>query len=225
MSIGRVVCITGIDTDIGKTIVTGMIARYLLDKGHSVITQKICQTGNGDDINIHREIMGVKHYEEDKIGLSCPYVFAEPCSPHLAARLEERTIDLQVIHNATEKLQEKYDYVILEGVGGLMVPLLDDLLLIDYLQKMQYEHVLITTSRLGSINHTISAFELMRERGMYLRGVVYNRFFDANVLISNDSRRIFSLYLKKYGHMDCIVDVPSIDVSHPQSIDFHTIFE
>ena len=100
MSTGKVFCITGIDTDIGKSVVTGLLGRYLLGRGVNAITQKVCQTGCkgiSEDILLHRKIMGMALTDEDRQGLTCPYVFSEPCSPHLAGSLENTVIEPQRI--------------------------------------------------------------------------------------------------------------------------------
>ena len=80
---GTVLFITGIDTNIGKTFATGMIACALAEKGKKVITQKMIQTGCtevSEDIEMHRKIQGIPFTEEDKAGLTCPYIFTYPCS-------------------------------------------------------------------------------------------------------------------------------------------------
>ena len=207
---GRVICITGIDTDIGKTVVTGLLGKYLSDRDLSVITQKICQTGcQGDSTDIfeHRKIMGMEPLEEDLKGITCPYVFAEPASPHLAAQLYNSEIHVEKLAQATNILTRKFDYVLLEGVGGLMVPLNSEVLLVDYLKEQNYEHILVTSSRLGSINHTLSALEILQSRGIQLNGLIYNRFFDDNPRIAEDSSSIFSRYLPQYGHRPNIIEI------------------
>ena len=95
-----VIFITGIDTGAGKSIATGLIARYLYKNNKSVITQKIVQTGCekiSEDIALHRKIMGIDLNEDDKKGLTCPYTFKYPASPHLAAQMEQKEIDLDVV--------------------------------------------------------------------------------------------------------------------------------
>lgn len=209
---GTVICVTGIDTDIGKTIVTGLLARYLAKKGVGVITQKLCQTGcdgSSEDILTHREIMGTALLDEDKNGLTCPYVFKEPCSPHLAAELEKTVIDTERITAATDELRAKYEFVVLEGVGGLMVPLTSQHTLIDYLKGLDYWHILVSSTRLGSINHTLSSLELMSSRRLDLKGIVYNMFFQSSDFIRDDSRKIFKTYLRQYGYPDKIADMHS----------------
>lgn len=203
MRLGKVLCISGIDTDIGKSIVTGLMGRYLLEQGYNVITQKIAQTGCSgiaEDIRLHRRIMGIPLQTVDDRGLTCPYVFARPCSPHLAASLEGSEIDPQTITMATQQLARRYDIVLLEGVGGLMVPLRDDLLLVDYLGKLGYCHFLVSSPRLGSINHTLTALEVLQRRAMDVIGVGYNMFFADDHDIACDTRKTIVRYLQKYGH-------------------------
>ena len=229
MAQGNVICITAIDTDIGKTIATGILARYLLEKGYRVITQKICQTGcNGlsQDVLLHRKLMGIGLLQEDRDGLTCPYVFQKPCSPHLAAQLENSSIDCAVITTATTILASRYDFVLLEGVGGLMVPLLPDYTLADYLAGRQYSHLLVSCARLGSINHTLSALEIMKNRELDLRGLIYNRFMDDDAAIAADSRECFARFMKRYGFIDSIVDLQKdAQAGDAETPDFSSFFK
>ena len=108
-----------------------------------------------EDIELHRRIMGCGLLEEDRSGLTMPEIFTYPCSPHLASEIDGRDIDFHKIRTATETLSENYDAVLLEGAGGLMVPLTRDMLTIDYVSEMNYPLILVTSGRLGSINHTL----------------------------------------------------------------------
>jgi len=203
ISPGKVLCISGIDTDIGKSLVTGLMGRYLMEQGYNVITQKIAQTGCSgiaEDIRLHRRIMGIPLQPADHQGLTCPYVFAKPCSPHLAASLEGGAIEPEVITTATQQLTQRYDIVLLEGVGGLMVPLTQDLLLADYLEKLGYCHFLVSSPSLGSINHTLSALEVLQRRTMDVIGIGYNMFFAGDHDIAADTREIILRYVEKYGY-------------------------
>ncbi len=209
MSEGRVLAVTGIDTDIGKTIATGLLARWLYLKGYRVITQKIVQTGCvgvSEDIVKHRRLMEMELQDDDRRGLTCPYIFPEPCSPHLAAMLAGKKIDCEVISAATKELQQQYHYVLVEGVGGLLVPLNDEMTLLDYFQQENYPLILVSSSRLGSINHTLAALELAKGRGLTVQGILYNRFREENRAIAEDSARVFASSLRRYGFADCLVE-------------------
>lgn len=212
--------ISGIDTDAGKSIVTGVIARTLKNKGVNVITQKFIQTGCigiSEDILKHREIMGIEPEEVDKNGETCPYVMTYPASPHLAAEIDKINIDVQVIHAATEKLQQKYDVVLLEGAGGLYVPVTRDYLTIDYVQEYNYPLILVSSSKLGSINHTLMSLELCRLRKLNVAYVVYNHFPNDSELIKNDSITIIRKYLNDY-FPDCkLLELPVVDgMNYPE---------
>lgn len=176
-----VLFITGIDTDIGKTYATGLLAKALKDRGCHIITQKIVQTGCpggqdsiAEDIVTHRQIMATPLHEADKDGTTCPYVFSKPASPHLSSAIEQREIDPDVISASTQALQSQYDWVLLEGAGGLMVPISDDLLMIDYIARQRYPVILVTSGRLGSINHTLLSIEALKHRSLHLHAVIYN---------------------------------------------------
>ena len=150
--------ISGIDTDAGKSYATGFLARELNRKGQRTITQKFIQTGNtghSEDIDLHRRIMGIAPTDDDREGLTMPEIFSYPCSPHLASRIDGRPINFDKIERATEELSRRYDVVLLEGAGGLMVPLTDELLTIDYIAQKGYPLLFVTSGKLGSINHTL----------------------------------------------------------------------
>ena len=207
---GIVLAVSGIDTGVGKTYVTGMLARTLLQQGKKVITQKIVQTGcegMAEDILEHRRLMGIGVQEPDREGLTCPSVFRYPASPHLSARLEGTEVDLHRIRHATHALQQRYDLVLLEGVGGLLVPLTPDLLFADYIRDAGYELLLVTSPRLGSINHTLLSNEACQNRGVGLRGVIYNCFQETDKLIANDTREVIGRYLVKAGCAAPIIDL------------------
>ncbi|HCA5258598.1 dethiobiotin synthase [Acinetobacter baumannii] len=193
---GQIYFVSGIDTEIGKTYATGFLAKLWTEQGKKVITQKLIQTGNADiseDIQKHREIMGQGWFQEDHDKLTMPEIFSYPASPHLATRLDNREIDFQKIENATKTLAERFEIVLLEGAGGLMVPLTTSLLTIDYVAQHQFPVILVTSGRLGSINHTLLSLEALKSRGLKLKALVYNLKDESkDPLISQDT----SNYLK-----------------------------
>ncbi|EKU36746.1 MULTISPECIES: dethiobiotin synthase [Acinetobacter] len=199
---GQIYFVSGIDTDIGKTYATGVLAKLWTEQGKKVITQKLIQTGNVDiseDIEKHREIMGQGWFQEDHDKLTMPEIFSYPASPHLATRLDNREIDFQKIENATQTLAERFEIVLLEGAGGLMVPLTTSLLTIDYIAQHQFPVILVTSGRLGSINHTLLSLEALKSRGLKLQALVYNLKDESkDPLISQDTSDYLKDYLATY---------------------------
>lgn len=222
----KTVFISGIDTDAGKSIVTGLMALSLKEKGVNVITQKFVQTGNttsSEDIEKHREIMGVKPYSVDTDRTTCPLIFTYPCSPHLAAEIDKTSIDVNLITDATKKLESKFEKVLLEGAGGLYVPISREYYTIDYVQEHDLPLILVTSSKLGSINHTLMSLELCKNRGINVVGLVYNEFPNDSEQILNDSSSVFQHYLDE-NYPDCkIVNVPIIKDDKWPVIDFSSI--
>ncbi|MCG8343197.1 MAG: dethiobiotin synthase [Chlorobiales bacterium] len=216
--LGKVIAITGIDTGVGKTVATGLLARALLKAGRKVTTQKPVETGGSGvsaDILRHREIMGMTLQDVDRDGTTCSYLFGHPASPHLAAALEKKRIDVSVIDRATSRLQAEYDIVLMEGAGGLLVPLNEELLFADYLQERAYPLVLVASSRLGSINHTLLSLEACRKRGLQLNGLLYNFAGGSDKVIARDTLRVLRKAPGKYGYHCPVIEIPDIGKDYP----------
>lgn len=214
---GTVLFITGIDTNIGKTFATGMLARALAGKGKKVITQKMIQTGCTDvseDIEMHRKIQEIPFTEEDKSGLTCPYIFTYPCSPHMAAEKDGRSIDLSVVTEATRRLLEKYEYVLLEGAGGLMVPNDFHSLAIDYVKEQGYPVILVTSGKLGSINHTLLSLFACKQYGIPVRAVAYNLYPHTDELITANTLEYLTQYLEKEFPETALIMLPEVTASN-----------
>ena len=204
-----VLFISGIDTDIGKTYATGLLARALQAQGVSVITQKLVQTGistaaNGelgiaDDILTHRRLMGIDLQPCDVDHSTCPHRYEKPASPHLAAELSDRPpLDIDIITAATQRLQQDYKVVLLEGAGGLLVPITTQLLSLDYIAAQGYPVVLVTSGRLGSINHTLLSLEAITQRGLRVHSVIYNHIHDDDEQIAASTRAFLQQHLEQH---------------------------
>lgn len=203
--------ITGIDTDAGKTYCTAWLAKVLMNEGKSVITQKFIQTGNvgySEDITAHRSLIGTGPLPEDKEGLTAPIIFSYPASAQLAARIDGIDINLSLIDSARKELQKRFDIVLIEGAGGMMVPLTDDFFAIDFVSLHSLPVILVTNSRLGSINHTVLSLEAIKARNLTLSAVLYNTFFDNDKEISADTHRFILKYLENDFPQTPLFDVP-----------------
>lgn len=210
----NVIFVSGIDTGIGKSYATGFLAREWNSCGIRTITQKLVQTGNPDvseDIELHRTMMQTGWLPDDESRLTMPEVFTYPCSPHLAAEIDSRSIDFTRIDHATSVLAQRYDRVLLEGAGGLMVPLTRDMLTIDFVQQRRYPVILVTSGRLGSINHTLLSLEALEHRDIRLMALVYNCVDDHDLIISRDTKAYLrNLTEKRYPEAE-FIELPVID--------------
>ncbi|MEI2271302.1 dethiobiotin synthase [Sphingobacterium sp. ML3W] len=194
--------VSGIDTGIGKSYATGLIAKQWNAKGIRTITQKLVQTGNAaisEDIILHRELMDIPFTQDDQEKTTMPEIFSYPASPHLAAQIDKREIDFEKIRQATAELSQRYDAVLVEGAGGLMVPLTEDYLIIDYIKEMGYPLLFVTSGKLGSINHTLLSMEAIAARGINLHTVIYNTFpVLEDSTISTETQRYLRIYIQKH---------------------------
>ena len=228
MSFHKIYFVSGIDTGIGKTMATGLMARCLSAAGHDVVTVKMVQTGNdgfSEDVELHRAICGGTRLPEDEEGLSAPQIFRFPSSPLLAASLEGKKVDLDVIRRAVTRCAERREIVLVEGAGGLAVPLTEEVLSIDFAASCGWPLVLVTCGRLGSINHKLLSLEAAKARGMKVAGVVWNWCAGADPAIDADAQATTKRHLARLGFPQTIVTIPRFDPSGPYpAVDFSEIF-
>lgn len=209
----KVLFVSGIDTDAGKTYATAWMARRWLDRGLSVATQKFIQTGNegrSEDIEAHRRLAGMGPLPEDADLTTSPVIFTYPASAQLAARIDGREINLEAIDHSRRLLSERYDRLLIEGAGGLMVPLTDDYMAIDYVTERRLPLALVTNGRLGSINHTVLSLEAIKARGIELAYVLYNTYFDSDPVIAADTYGFIERYLRRHFPETVLLRVPAL---------------
>lgn len=154
--------VTGIGTDIGKTIVSAILVEALQADYWKPIQSG--DTANNDTQkvkNLVSNTTSVFHTES--------YVFQTPASPHIAAAIENKTIDLAAIN-----LPNTANTLIVEGAGGLMVPLNEEVLMIDVIQKINAKAIIVTNDYLGSINHTLLTVEALEKRNIPIAGFIIN---------------------------------------------------
>jgi dethiobiotin synthetase len=166
--------VTGTDTGVGKTVVCGLLKRYLREQGYVPVVQKWVQTGADDDVTTHRTIGGVTEGELDYDADIIPYRFILPASPHLAARQQQTRIDARRLSAAFRRLTSVFSPVIVESAGGLLVPINNRSTLLDVAQGLSLPVLLVSANRIGAINHTLLAVEALRRRNMSVIGVVFN---------------------------------------------------
>lgn len=203
---------TGIGTDVGKSYATGWLARELTRTGRKVITQKFIQTGNHDyseDIDVHRKVMGIPMQPRDIDHTTAPLILSYPASPHLAAEIDKVTVDFDIAAQATLTLRDEYDTVLIEGAGGVLVPLHDDYLTADYMADHKLPAVVVTNGQLGSINHTLLTLEALKSRDVKIAALLYNPYFDKDRIICADTREYLRHYLHKHFPESLYLEMPA----------------
>ena len=206
MTRGEILFVSGIGTGVGKSVVTGELARRLRAAGRDAITVKLVQTGNvgrSEDLELHRRLMGGVRFPEDDACLTAPQIFAYPASADLAARLEGRKVDLRKMVRAVNACARRHEVVLVESAGGLFVPLTAKTLTIDLAARERWPVVLVTNGRLGSINHTLAAVEAVLRRGLEIRRVVYDWAPGVDPAIDADTPGTIERFLRQWG-----VDAP-----------------
>jgi dethiobiotin synthetase len=152
------VFITGTDTNVGKTLISSWIA---LHTGFSYFKPIQTGTRDGSDSFEVQKLSDTKIYPES-------YAYKEPLSPHLAAKLENDMIDIEKI------VLPQSRNLIIEGAGGVLVPINDTHLMIDLIKKLGAPVILVARTTLGTINHTLLSLEVLRSRNIPVLGVIMN---------------------------------------------------
>lgn len=215
----RTLFVTAIDTGCGKTVATGLLARSLQAAGYRTGTMKPVQTGCSgiaEDILTHRQICGEELTAEDRSGLTGPEVLQLPAAPALAARTAGRTLTVEAIDSALRELQQRYELLLVEGAGGLFVPLTEpadkeNRLLIDWLARHNLPTVLVTSGKLGGINHTLLSLEALHSRGIPLRGLLYNLVPETDQMMHRFALEQFSEALLRLHYPAVIIKIPRLD--------------
>jgi len=177
--------ISGTDTNIGKTVIASWIT---LHTGFSYF--KPIQSGAKEDSDTLevKKLAHAKTYPET-------YSFQEPLSPHLAARLENTEIDLDTICLPSEH------NLIIEGAGGLLVPINSQYLVIDLIKKFEVPVILVSRASLGTINHTLLSLEVLRARHIKILGVIMN----------GESNPENKAAIEFYGNIPVLAEFPKIN--------------
>jgi dethiobiotin synthetase len=179
--------ITGTDTGVGKTHVTALIAKALVDGGRRVGVYKPaasgcrCESGRliSDDAVALWNAAG-RPGELDRV---CPQRFATPLAPHLAARAEGKQLDAAMLRDGLEYWRARADIILVEGAGGLMSPLGDDEYVADLAEELAFPLIIVARNTLGTINQTLQTLIAAAafHRGLAVAGVVLNHTTSPNL--------------------------------------------
>ncbi|MEW6095766.1 MAG: dethiobiotin synthase [bacterium] len=175
---GKGLFITGTDTEVGKTVIAAGLAGFFKQKGIKVGVMKPIQTGaikrNGRLISLDIELMIKASGIIENINLLNPYCLEPPLAPLVASQITGINLDIKKILTAYAKLKAKYEIVIVEGAGGILVPILNNYLMIDLIKDIELPILIVAKPSLGTINHTLLTIKQAQAEGIRVLGVIIN---------------------------------------------------
>ena len=193
---GKGIFVTGTGTDVGKTYVTGLIIKKIKENGMTPGYFKAAMSGNereedgklipGDALWV-KNVSGISQSVEEM----CPYVYEHAYSPHLASRLEGNHVEMAVVLDNYRKVKEKYDYITVEGSGGILCPICFDearIGLTDIIDEMELDCILVADAGLGTINSVVLTYEYMKNRNMNIKGMIFNHYIADNIMHEDNIR-------------------------------------
>ena len=193
---GKGIFVTGTGTDVGKTYVTGLIIKKIKENGMTPGYFKAAMSGNEreeDGTLIPGDALWVKNVSgiSQSVEEMCPYVYEHAYSPHLASRLEGNHVEMAVVLDNYRKVKEKYDYITVEGSGGILCPICFDearIGLTDIIDEMELDCILVADAGLGTINSVVLTYEYMKNRNMNRKGMIFNHYIADNIMHEDNIR-------------------------------------
>jgi dethiobiotin synthetase len=183
--------VTGTDTGVGKTVVACALVRALRDAGRDVGVMKPVETGVGAPGPLDAIALRDASGANDPLGEICPVQLALPAAPTVAAAAEGTHVDLGVIRSAWARLRARHELMVVEGAGGLLVPLAENCSMAELAAELGLPLVVAARAALGTINHTLLTVEAIERRGLALAGVVISHV--GGVLSHADAKNLESL--------------------------------
>lgn len=182
--------ITGTGTDIGKTYVTALLAKSLVQKGINAGYYKAAISGadsiDESDAGYVKRISGINQETETLLS----YLYKNPLSPHLSARIEGNPVEMDKVKKDFEAVLNSHEYVFVEGSGGIVCPIrLDDkcfIMLEDIVKALELDIIIVADAGLGTINAAVLTVSYLREKGINIRGIILNNY-DENSLMHEDN--------------------------------------
>ena len=182
--------VTGTGTDTGKTYITGLIVKKLQEAQKNPAYYKAAMSGNDrrpDGTLIPGDALAVQTMSgiDQSLTSMCPYVYEHAYSPHLASRLEGNPVMMDVVTHGFADVAADYDYVTVEGSGGILCPICFDearIQLEDVVKELHLSSILIADAGLGTINSVVLTAEYMKTHGLPLKGIIFNHYHPGDVM-------------------------------------------
>jgi len=219
------VFITGTDTGIGKTVVAAGILRHLRSEGLDIVPMKPIQTGATKDMGTEMQSTDLKfcleaadlHPSDEELEWMAPYRYEPACSPHLAGKMAGSYPQVGRIKECAERLCERHAGIIVEGAGGVLVPINESTTMLDLMYALGLPVVIVARAGLGTINHTLLSINALRARRLDIAGVILNETEDVERdLIREDNPKAIA----EFGQVPILAEIPYLeDVSKVPDIE------
>ncbi len=201
----RGILVTGTDTGVGKTFITYNIARGLRDKGVKVACFKPVETGVDDVPGDGQMLARATGQDIDEVVL---YRAKKPLAPYSAMLEGELIISIEKIVERYRELRDKNDVVLVEGAGGIAVPIVKGYTYADLAKDLDTEVLIVARAVLGTINHSVLTVEYARKRGLKLTGLILNMYTGKDPSEKTNPEVIYQmtglkpLIIRKYENME-----------------------
>ncbi len=171
--------VTGTDTDVGKTIISSGLAAVLKEKGMDVgvfkpLLSGIARDDSVSDTSLLKELSQTSLSHEE----ITPFGFKEPLAPYVAGKLEGKSVSIEAVINHWENIKETHECFIVEGAGGISVPLGEGFLVSDLIKALQLPIIIVARPNLGTFNHIYLTVQYARSQGLPIAGIVINGIND-----------------------------------------------
>jgi dethiobiotin synthetase len=211
--------ITGTDTGVGKTFVAATLAAYLRDAGYRVGVMKPAETGCADSDGklIPADALRLKDASGCTVAIEkiCPYRFAQPLAPSVAAERAGVKIDIEHLLAVYDEISSSHDVTLVEGAGGLLVPLLPGYTYADFGRVFKLPLLIVAANRLGAINHLLLTLEHASCKGLRTLGYVLNRISNETSPAAETNREVLS----NLTGVPCLGELPFIEsVGSPEKL-------
>jgi dethiobiotin synthetase len=210
---GSGILITGTDTGVGKTVVTASLAALLRDVGYRVGVMKPVETGckQRDGKLIPEDAVRLKEASgsAEPIAAICPYRLREPLAPSIAAERAGVKIDVDYLLNVYQEISTRHDITLVEGAGGLMVPLLPSYTYADFARVLNLPVIVVAANKLGAINHLLLTLEHAGCKGLTVLGYVLNRISNESSSAAETNREVLS----GLTGFQCLGELPFIETA------------
>jgi dethiobiotin synthetase len=201
--------ITGTDTGVGKTLVAAAIADWFRRHSYRVAVCKPIATGcaRRREGLVSEDAEFLAHHADAKFPLDtiCPQRFAEPLAPAIAAERAKQPIEWNAIDSAIQSMSAQSDILIVEGVGGVMVPIARKILVLDMIGWLRLPAVVVARAGLGTINHTLLTLQALRSAGISIAGVVINKYPPETPPIAEETN---PRAIEKWGNIPVLCMIP-----------------